>query len=238
METWTYVCQADPASGATIDLLTSSTQTDSATPAEQTIYSFSPSGDLLSQEQEVNGPRAGGAANEDNESQNTAYGGDPVTSYVYTALGNAAGCPAGLVSSVTDPDGDVTAYSYNARGDVTATAQGQTIASVAGTPGYYLSGTTSTWTFSNLAPNRGRTFNVYAFDPTTSTADYSVSNAQVGMGGAADPAASVLGDDWVLLEAVVLNSDCTTLTVNYSGSAPADVPYRQRLSLCKVEAVA
>ena len=87
---------------------------------DETVYTYSTStGDLLQSEQYANGTYS------DNTGQNTAIGGDPITSYVYTPYVNGSSTPGGLVSSTTNPDGDVTAYSYDPAGNPTAAYQGQ-----------------------------------------------------------------------------------------------------------------
>ena len=66
--------------------------------SNDTVYSFNTStGDLLHSEQYVNGTTA------DNTGQNTTSGGDPITSYVYTASpGRVPGRRPGWCTSTTD----------------------------------------------------------------------------------------------------------------------------------------
>ena len=147
-------------------------------------------------------------------SQNTTLGGDPITSYVYTTSGNDPSAPPlGLVSSETNPDGDVTAYSYDAAGSVTATYQGQMVAFSAGSA-----------TFNNLpeSPGLTRTFNVYVNSTsapgsgqTTITDSDSGSPAFSFSGSSVTP----LGSNWYLLGTVTLAAGdlSSTVTVAYSG---------------------
>ena len=90
VQKWSYYYDTDTISGGgKIDLVESWTEYDGDTAIEQTVYTYYSSdgdsnGDLLSVEQEANGPYTDGAENLDNTGQNTAPGGDPITSYVYT----------------------------------------------------------------------------------------------------------------------------------------------------------
>ena len=121
--------------------------------------------------------------------------------------------PLGLVSSETNPDGDVTAYSYDAAGSVTATYQGQMVAFSAGSA-----------TFNNLpqSPGLTRTFNVYVNSTsapgsgqTTITDSDSGSPAFSFSGSSVTP----LGGNWYLLGTVTLAAGdlSSTVTVAYSG---------------------
>ena len=238
-ETWSYNDSdyTDTSSGTPvpIDLLQNSTQwaysqsEQAYTAQEQTVYSYdsvpisgaeappyyTSNGDLLSVERESLGPNADGTENLDNQGQNMAAdGADPITTYVYTPLGG--GCPAGLVSSVTDPDGDVTAYLYDSFGNETASYQGQTHGAdnQAG----------DTWTFSNLAPGASRVYYVYAY--ASVGGGYSVTGND-GQGlpltsSGSAPAVTVLGaSGWTCLGQVVLDPGSSSLVVSYSGGSPA-----------------
>ncbi len=65
--------------------------------------------------------------------------------------------------STTNPDGDVTAYSYDTAGNPTATYQGQTIAMASNSAA-----------FNNLAPGAARTYDLYAYSTTTLSGTYTV----------------------------------------------------------------
>jgi RHS repeat-associated protein len=172
--------------------------------------------DLLSSEQYANGTSA------NNEGQDmTADGSDPITTYVYTQYSDGDEAPpAGLVLSTTDPDGDITASTYDAAGNPTATYQGQTISSDGYDPRY----SAATWTFSNLALNAGRTFEIYASSSIGSDSDSadqtvgsgSPSSVSIGGSGGGAPA-STLGSGWVDLGKVTLSAGATTLAVNLTG---------------------
>ncbi|MGO9111521.1 MAG: beta strand repeat-containing protein, partial [Thermoguttaceae bacterium] len=181
-ENWTYEYnETDANTDAPIDLVKSSyEETSQAT--EQTVYSYNSSsglaysGDPTYVEQEANGYSSSnsapsGAPGAYNSGQNTAQGGNPITSYVYTPVpGSSGGTPAGLVASTTNPDGDVTAYLYDSVGNVTAMYQGQTIAM-----------TSDSAAFNNLAPGVARTYDVYGYSTSTlSGSNYTISNSQPG----------------------------------------------------------
>ena len=147
-ETLTYYYDVDPTSGGgKIDLLQSFTQTAGTQPSEETVYTYNLSngddsnGDLLSVEKYANGANYPDPAI------------DPITSYAYTPYtGNSSTPPAGLVSSVINPVGDVTAYTYDPAGNPLTTSQGQTV-----TPSF------NTATFANLplSPGQTRTYTIY-----------------------------------------------------------------------------
>ena len=191
----------------------------------ETIYSYNTStGDLLSSEQEVTPgtPEVNGLDTTPgvyNQNQNTAQGGDPITSYVYTSIANSGandptGAPYGLVLSTTNPDGDVTAYSYDTAGNPTATYQGQTIAMASNSAA-----------FDNLGPGAARTYDLYAYSTTTLSGTYTVEDGSQNSLPLTTPAsylpASALGSNWYFLGQVTLDSS-SSLVVNYSGSSPAE----------------
>ena len=145
-----------------------------------------------------------------------APGGDPITTYVYTPNLGGSATPAGLVWSTSDPDGDVTAYSYDTAGNATATYQGQTVAMVSGSAA-----------FLNLpqSPGQARTYAVYV---QSSVAPASATGYTVTESGTATPGLSFtgasstpLGSGWYELGTVKLAAaDVSSgLTVSYSGTA-------------------
>ena len=176
---------------------------------DETVYTYSTStGDLLQSERYANGTCS------DNTGQNTAIGGDPITSYVYTPYVNESSTPGGLVSSTTNPDGDVTAYSYDLAGNTTAADQGQMVAFSAGAA-----------VFNNLpqSPGLTRTFEVYVNSTSAPASGYTtITDSDSGSptfsfsGSAATP----LGSGWYLLGTVTLGAGdlSSTVTVNYSDS--------------------
>ena len=113
----------------------------------------------------------------------------------------------------------MTAYTFDAAGNPTATYQGQTID--IGEPGYSLAdGSVPTWTFSNLAPNAAGTYDVYL--QAGSTIGYTVSNSQGPPNAAASARwPSALGAGWQFLGQVVLVGGSSSLAVSYSGGTPA-----------------
>ena len=102
----------------------------------------------------------------------------------------------GDVTATIDPLGRVTASTYDEFGNVAAGYQGQIIESVTGTPGYDGSDPSS-WTFSNLSPGSGLSFEVYV--QGGDGCSYTVSDAAstiLAPAPASDPSDTPLGDGW------------------------------------------
>ncbi len=226
-QTWTYATYTT--AGGPDDVVTSYQKVVSDTGSgDYTAYTYYTStGDLVETEEYANGETDyGESATADYEGQNTvADGADPITTYVYTQYSDSDSAPpAGLVLSTTNPDGDVTAYAYNAAGDETASYQGQTISNEYDDPSYSSYDEFSTWTFSNLALNASGTFEIYASSSIGSnykSAYQTVGSGSpgsvsiVGTGGGAP--ASTLGSGWVDLGQVTLSAGATTLAVKLTG---------------------
>jgi hypothetical protein len=192
---------------------------------DYTYYTYDTSGspyvtaDLIKTEQSATG------SYEDDDGQSTNPQTiddttDPITTDVYTQSGG--GTVAGLISSETNPDGFVSAFSYNTAGEQTAAYQGQTITSQEGNLGYTEGGDSSTWTFTDLAPNAAGSFEIYA--SASFGGSYSVegippygSDTSISLGASVGPPTSTLGSDWIDLGSALLPSGDTGISVTITG---------------------
>jgi YD repeat-containing protein len=177
------------------------------------------SADLITTEQFA----SGSSSDPDDTGQNMAVdGGDPITTAVYTTAGNSSGVPLGLVYSTTDPDGLVSAFQYDADGNTTATYNGQVL-------GPTVADGTTTWTFSGLAPNADRTYDIFV---EGSTSGLSVSGASLVSGATESLPTAALGGDWNWLGRYVLTTTdlSTPLVVSVSGTSTANVCLMEPMS--------
>ena len=103
VQSWTYPSTPISTAGGPlyVPLTYAETDSDAAQPVQQTLYTYDGCGNLHSTEQLV-----GSQPNSAN---------DLFTYYSYT---DSTGHPAGLVATMTDPDGNETAYSYDSAGDL------------------------------------------------------------------------------------------------------------------------
>jgi YD repeat-containing protein len=171
----------------------------------KTLYSVSAStGDSLSSEQYANGTSANDLG------QNTAAdGGDPINSFVYTTgSGWNASAPLGSVASTTDPDGYVSAYTYDAAGNETTEYKGQTVAV-----------SSDAASFNNLpqSPGLPRTYEIYVETSSSPSSGYSVSDTagSLTLSGSVS-STTPLGTGWYFLGSVATSSGDVSGTVTVS----------------------
>jgi RHS repeat-associated protein len=179
----------------------------------KTQYTYSAStADLIETDQYANGS----SSSSDNiPVQNTAPGGDPYTTTVYSTAGT--GVVGGLPLSTVNPDGDVSAQNYDGGGDVTASFQGQIV-------GPASSGSDTTWTFAGLELNAARTFDVFVSASVSLTAADPHTSLTITSGTPDLPAASIVGS-WTFAGTVNIGADepSTSITLSASGASTASV---------------
>ena len=214
-ETWaytTYNTYGGPLDVPTRDTVQQGTYDNSPQPEHQTLYTYDPStGNLLSSEEVVSTTPSNASPN---------WANDVDTQYAYT---DGNGQPAGLVASVTDPDGNVTAYMYNSLGQPQYTYTGQVLSSTGATA----------CAFQNLAPDSQRTYAIYAYLGASPASgwqdDYGVSDGSgpltLTRPDASDyPSLNSAGwssaAGWYMIGTVPLPSgdSSSSLTVTWSGS--------------------
>ncbi len=178
----------------------------------QTAYLYATdTGDLIKTQQYA----SGSSSDPNDEGQNTTPGGDPITTDVYTGDPGGDGPPAGLIASETNPDGGVSAFSYDNAGSQTATFQGQMVA---------LSGGSAAFSYLPQSPGLGRTYTIYVKSDALPDSDtgYTISDS---LGSptfyfSAAGASALLGSGWYELgtETLAAGDTSGTLTVAYTGS--------------------